>query len=139
MLTAQVSKQAWIYCHHMAWKLRSITTISYASYIYKKLIVIEFFFKSLYYSIEEIKALLVKDSMEFCHKLWFSNPDIFASQCRRPLAFQNVYTIRLQRYSDKKIRICDKKTHFIILFSVTCINQISQQLFKSHQTNRNKP
>ena len=37
------------------------------------------------------------NSKEFsfcCHKLWFSNPYIFATQCRRPLIFQAINYVK---------------------------------------------
>ena len=32
--------------------------------------------------------------LSFCHKLWFSNFNIVATQCRRPLIFQTMNGIR---------------------------------------------
>ena len=39
--------------------------------------------------------------MSFCHKLYFSNLDIFETQCRRPLIFQTMNSIRPRNLSLK--------------------------------------
>ena len=66
--------------------------------------------------------------MSFCHKLWFSNPYIFATQCRRPLIFQtmnhvrpNNISLKHQRFTplgckDVEIRKFEfvVKTHFLL-------------------------
>ena len=31
--------------------------------------------------------------LSFCHKLWLSNPYIFATRCRRPLIFQTMISV----------------------------------------------
>ena len=40
-----------------------------------------------------IDSLLWKD-FSLYHKLWFSNRNIFAAQCRRPLIFQTINSVR---------------------------------------------
>ena len=42
--------------------------------------------------------------LSFCHKLWFSNPYISASLCRRPLIFQNMNSVRTNNPSLKYLR-----------------------------------
>ena len=39
--------------------------------------------------------------LSFCHKLWFSKSYIFATQCRRPLLFQTMNSIRSNNVSLK--------------------------------------
>ena len=39
-----------------------------------------------------------------CHKLWFSNFFIFATQCRRPLIFQTINSARVYNLSLKYLR-----------------------------------
>ena len=39
--------------------------------------------------------------IEFCHKQWFSNLNIFATQCRRPLIFQTTNSARWNNLSLK--------------------------------------
>ena len=37
--------------------------------------------------------------MSFYHKVKFSNPYIFANQCRRPLIFQTMNSVKYKRFS----------------------------------------
>ena len=39
--------------------------------------------------------------LSFCHKLWFSNPYMFKTQCCRPLKFQTMKSVRLNNLSLK--------------------------------------
>ena len=39
--------------------------------------------------------------MSLCHKLWFSNPYIFGTQCLRPYLFQTKYSVRSNNLSLK--------------------------------------
>ena len=39
--------------------------------------------------------------LSFCNKLWFSNFNIVATQCRRPLIFQTMNSVRLSNVSLK--------------------------------------
>ena len=39
--------------------------------------------------------------LSLCHKLKFSNPNIFATQCRRPYIFQTMNSVRLNNVSLK--------------------------------------
>ena len=66
--------------------------------------------------IKVIKVRFTSDSKNFYHNLWFSNPYIVATRCRRPFIFKHMYsvgsnnqrlkyhsslyTIRLQRYGE---------------------------------------
>ena len=42
--------------------------------------------QSLYAS--KLKGYNAPKKLSLCHKLWFSNPNIFGTQCRKPLIFQ---------------------------------------------------
>ena len=39
--------------------------------------------------------------LSLCHKLWFSNPYIFTTQCRRPDTFQTVNSVGSKNLSLK--------------------------------------
>ena len=43
----------------------------------------------------------ITKELSLCHKLWFSYPYIFATQCLRPHVFQNKYTVRSNNLSLK--------------------------------------
>ena len=51
-----------------------------------------------------ISELILKE-LSFCHKLYFSNIYIFAIQCRRPLIFQTMNSVRPNYLSLKYKRI----------------------------------
>ena len=66
-----------------------------------------------------------RKELSLCHKLWFSNPYIFETQCLRPNIFQTKYTVRsnnlslkYQRFTpsgskdigDLKFLVCDKNS-----------------------------
>ena len=44
-------------------------------------------------------ALLTRKELSLCHKLWFSNAYIFATQCRRPQIFQTMNSVRSNNLS----------------------------------------
>ena len=46
-------------------------------------------------------ALVWAKELSFCHKLWFSNFNIVATQCRRLLIFQTMNAIRSNNVSLK--------------------------------------
>ena len=41
-----------------------------------------------FYKLNCIYMNFRKKELSLCHKLWFSNPNIFETQCRKPLIFQ---------------------------------------------------
>ena len=55
---------------------------------------------TLHYALDFLLAQLVKE-LSFCHKLWFSNFNIVATQCRRLLIFQTKNAIRSNNVSSK--------------------------------------
>jgi len=44
---------------------------------------------------------LKRKKLSLCHKLWFSNPYIFGTQCLRPYLFQTKYAVRSNNLSLK--------------------------------------
>ena len=40
-----------------------------------------------------------RKELSFCHKLWFSNPFVFATQCNRPNIFKTMNSVRLNSIS----------------------------------------
>ena len=47
--------------------------------------------------------IIGKTELSLCHKLRFSYPYIFATQCRRPKIFQIMKSVKYQKYRNKKI------------------------------------
>ena len=71
---------------------------------------------------EDLKKLMLNEKeLTLCHKLWFSNPNIFGTQCRKPLIFQTYIfwsnksqSLKFQRFTtleSKDIRI--RKSEFV--------------------------
>ena len=50
-----------------------------------------------------IRPILLKE-LSFCHKLKYSYPYIFATQCRRPYIFQTINSVRSNNLSLKYLR-----------------------------------
>ena len=78
-------------------------------------------------------ALRLYSAMELslCHKLWFSNPYILATQCRRPKLFQTMNTSRSNNLNLKYKRFV-AKTQF--LSSDSCIKEdIPKPLTKENE------
>ena len=48
-----------------------------------------------------------KKELSLCHKLWFSNPNIFGTHCRKPLIFQT-YIFRSNKSHSLKFQIFTK-------------------------------
>ena len=53
------------------------------------------------YTIAFVYCHWARKELSFCHKLWFSNFNIVATQCRRPLIFQTMNAIRSKNVSLK--------------------------------------
>ena len=54
---------------------------------------------------ETSHATMSKKELSFCHKLWYSNPYNFATQCRRPYIFQTMNSVRSNNHSLKYYRL----------------------------------
>ena len=66
--------------------------------------------------------------LTLCHKLWFSNPNIFGTQCRKPLIFQTYifwsnksHSLRFQRFTTSKSKdIGIRKSEFVAKSQFLC-------------------
>ena len=52
------------------------------------------------------ELILIWKELNLCHKLWFSNPYIFATKCRRPYAFQTMKSVRSNNLKFEISKVC---------------------------------
>ena len=87
---SSISIYATIYPNYL-----SINTI----YIY-----IHQYCKGTLHEISGQSKISISKELSFCHKFWFSNLDIVAPQCRRPLIFQTmINAVRLNNVNIKSL------------------------------------
>ena len=52
------------------------------------------------------ELILIWKELNLCHKLWFSNPYIFATKCRRPYAFQTMKSVHSNNLKFEISKVC---------------------------------
>ena len=88
---------------------------------------------TLSYSIK-VKSKYLKKELSLCHKLWFSNFNIVATQWRRPLIFQTINAVRLNNVSLKYQRFTSLRCRNIRITKVKFVAKTQLQFTSLEHT-----